>query len=86
MRDAETEPLPLFTTRSWAVAGAAAAGTGLPQPLKADVTQGLELFQAAPEAAADGYAAWKAAMAEETAAAETRKRSSELRPRCQDTG
>lgn len=47
-----------------------------------DVTAGLDLFQAAPEAEAesttDGYTAWKAAMAAEKAAEQARRRSTEL--------
>lgn len=77
MPDAESSPLPpLFTNRSWAVAGAPFAGSDLPP--QADATAGLELFQAASETAADGYAAWKTAMAADKAAAQTQHRSSEL--------
>jgi len=75
MPDAEP-PLPLFPTRSWAVAGAPLAGTN--QPPQADATAGLELFESPRDAATDGYAAWKAAMAAEKAAAETHRRSAEL--------
>ncbi|WP_395740339.1 hypothetical protein [Prosthecobacter sp.] len=76
MTDDASSPLPLFSTRSWAVAGAALAGAGAPP--ETDVTAGLDLFQAAPEAATDGYAVWKAAMAAEKAAAESARRSAEL--------
>jgi hypothetical protein len=71
--------LPLFAGRSWAVAGELmrpAAERGV----KPEVTEGLELFQAAPaaETATDGYSTWKAAMAAEKAAEDARRRSAEL--------
>ncbi|WP_395748506.1 hypothetical protein [Prosthecobacter sp.] len=66
--------LPLFTSRTWAVAGAPLTRS-TPPP---DVTAGLDLFQAGPDTATDGYAAWKAAMAAEKAAAEASRRSAEL--------
>ena len=76
MTDAETPQLPLIKARPWAVVGAVVPGTGeLPQP---DVTEGLELFQAAPATEADGYSAWKSAVAQEKAAAEQARRSAEL--------
>lgn len=77
--------LPLFVGRSWAVAGRGVAGGAL---VKTEVTDGLELFQAAPaaEAGADGYAAWKAAMAEEKAAEAARRRSAELPANCGEEG
>ena len=69
--------LPLFVERSWAVAGElmrpAAERGGRPE-----VTEGLELFAAAPATETAGYSTWKAAMAGEKAAAETRRRSAEL--------
>ncbi len=75
----EEAGLPLFGGRSWAVAGSGLGGGGSVVP---QVTEGLELFQAAPaaeaEAEADGYAAWKSEMAAEKAAAEERRRSVEL--------
>lgn len=65
--------LPLFAARSWAVAGQ------FPAPeVKPEITEGLELFQAAPAAEADGYAAWKSEMAAEKAAGEARRRSTQL--------
>ncbi len=76
MNDDGMPALPLFAGRSWAVAGCFGAGPS--QPPKPDVTAGLALFQESPAAEADGYAAWKAAMAAEKAAAETQRRSAEL--------
>ena len=46
--------------------------------MKPEITEGLELFQAAPAAEADGYSAWKSEMAAEKAAEEARRRSKEL--------
>ena len=69
--------LPLFAGRSWAVAGELmrpAAERGV----KPEVTEGLELLQAAPATETDGYSTWKAAMAAEKAAEEARRRSAEL--------
>ncbi|WP_395732768.1 hypothetical protein [Prosthecobacter sp.] len=78
--------LPLFTARPWAVAG----GLGSSEPgraVKPAVTEGLELFQAAPAAAeAEGYAAWKSEMAAEKAAEEARRRSAELPVRAGEEG
>ena len=68
MTDAETPQLPLMKPRSWAVAGTVVPGANLSSV--PDVTVGLELFQAAPATEADGYSAWKSAMAKEKAAAE----------------
>jgi hypothetical protein len=76
MSDDLSSPLPLFTARSWAVAGTALPGASMPPP--ADVTTGLDLFQAAPETTTDGYSQWKAAMAAEKAAAEATRRRAEL--------
>ncbi len=75
MSDERGDALPLFVERSWAVAGRL-----VERGVKAEVTEGLELFQAAPasETATDGYSSWKAAMAAEKAAEETRRRSAEL--------
>lgn len=76
----ELPVLPLFTGRSWAVAGQFER----PRESRVEkpaVTEGLELFQAAPAAAAaeaEGYAAWKSEMAAEKAAEEARRRSAEL--------
>lgn len=83
MSDSEAPSLPLFTPRSWAVAGAPLTGAGsLPPVPQKDVTAGLDLFQAAPaaetEATTDGYTAWKTAMAAEKAAEQARQRSAEL--------
>ena len=76
MRDAETLPLPLIKSRSWAVAGTVVPGASpSSQP---DVTAGLELFEAAPATEADGYSAWKSAVTREKAAAEQARRSAEL--------
>lgn len=69
--------LPLFTARSWAVAGRFAVPEA-ERGAKPAVTEGLELFQAAPAAEAEGYAAWKSEMAAEKAAEEARRRSKEL--------
>jgi len=73
----ELPVLPLFTGRSWAVAGQfeSPPESRVAKPV---VTEGLELFQAAPAAEADGYTAWKSEMAAEKAAAEDRRRSAEL--------
>jgi len=81
----ELPVLPLFTGRSWAVAGK------FERPLeshgaKPAVTEGLELFQAAPAAEAEGYAAWKSEMAAEKAAEEARRRSAELPVRAGEEG
>lgn len=75
----ELPVLPLFTGRSWAVAGQfeRARESRVEKPA---VTEGLELFQAMPAAAAEaeGYAAWKSEMAAEKAAEEARRRNKEL--------
>ena len=81
----ELPVLPLFTGRSWAVAGK------FERPLeshgaKPAVTEGLELFQAAPAAEADGYSTWKSEMAAEKAAEEARRRSAELPVRAGEEG
>lgn len=73
----DSSALPLFVERAWAVAGSF-AGAEVQRGVKAEVTEGLELFQAAPAAEADGYATWKAAMAAEKAAEDVRRRSAEL--------
>jgi hypothetical protein len=65
--------LPLFSERSWAVAGRYA----VPE-VKPEITEGLELFQASPAAEADGYSAWKSEMAAEKVAEEARRRNKEL--------
>lgn len=65
--------LPLFKARSWAVAGQFA----VPE-VKPEITEGLELFQAAPAPEAEGYSAWKSEMAAEKAAEEARRRSTHL--------
>lgn len=73
----ELPVLPLFTGRSWAVAGQfGRSETG--RAAKPPVTEGLELFQGTPAAEADGYSAWKSEMAAEKAAEEARRRSKEL--------
>jgi hypothetical protein len=71
------EGLPLFVGRSWAVAGrfAVPEAEGAAKP---GLTEGLELFQAAPAAEAEGYSAWKSEMAAEKAAEEARRRSTQL--------
>ena len=76
MTDAETPQLPLMKPRSWAVAGTVVPGADLSSP--PDVTVGLELFQVAPTTEADGYSAWKSAMAKEKAAAEQARQNPEL--------
>ena len=72
MSDPDTPPLPLFTTRSWAV-----AGSPMPQAQPAtDVASGLELFTASFETGTDGYAAWKTDIAaHKTEEAEHRRRA-----------
>ncbi len=74
--DADTPLMPLFTARSWAVAGDLAAGGSV--PARPDVTEGLELFAVTAAAGADGYSTWKAAMAAEKAEEEARRRRAEL--------
>lgn len=69
--------LPLFTERSWAVAGRFEVPE-TKRGVKEESIQGLELFQAAPAAEADGYSAWKSEMAAAKAAEEERRRSKEL--------
>lgn len=76
--------LPLMTPRSWAVAGDMALGVG--KPPNVEVTEGLALFQEAPAAGANGYAAWKAAMAEEKAAAQMQRLNAELPVQSGDGG
>lgn len=71
--NADELTLPLFSERSWAVAGRYA----VPE-VKPEITEGLELFQAAPAAEADGYAAWKSEVAAQKAAEQARRRSKEL--------
>lgn len=73
--------LPLFKARSWAVAGQFA----VPE-VKPEITEGLELFQAAPAAEAEGYTAWKSEMAAEKAAEEARRRSTQLPVHTSDQG
>lgn len=73
----ELPVLPLFTGRSWAVAGQFEKPMGSPAA-KPVVTEGLELFQAAPAAEADGYSTWKSEMAAKKAAEEAQRRSAEL--------
>lgn len=74
----ELPVLPLFTGRSWAVAGQFERPPES-RAAKPEVTEGLELFQTQPPAAeGDGYSAWKSEMAAEKAAAEERRRSAEL--------
>jgi hypothetical protein len=69
--------LPLFTERSWAVAGRFAVPEA-ERGVKPEITEGLELFQASPAAEADGYSAWKSEMAAEKVAEEARRRNKEL--------
>jgi hypothetical protein len=69
----DSSALPLFTERSWAVAGRFAVPEA-ERGVKPEITEGLELFQAAPAAEADGYSAWKSEMAAEKA----RRRNKEL--------
>jgi hypothetical protein len=70
-------PSQLPAARSWAVAGAVAAGGSLPKKGEA-VVEGLELFAAAPAHADDGYARWKAEVAAERAEQEAAQRTAEL--------
>lgn len=74
---ADTAALPLFVERAWAVAGDLAKSAA-ERDIKAEVTAGLELFQTSSAAETDGYSAWKSAMAVEKAAADARRRSTEL--------
>lgn len=69
--------LPLFTARSWAVAGRFAVPEA-ERGVKPEITEGLALFEASPAVEADGYSAWKSEMAAEKAAEEARRRNKEL--------
>lgn len=73
----DSSALPLFTERSWAVAGRFAVPEA-ERGVKPEITEGLELFQAAPAAEADGYSAWRSEMAAEKAAEDARRRNKEL--------
>ena len=73
----EETTLPLFKARSWAVAGELVRPE-TEREIKAETTEGLELFQASSTDETDGYSAWKDAMAAEKAAAEAQRRSTEL--------
>lgn len=72
--------LPLFTARPWVLVGGLGASETAREvkPAKPAPTEGLELFQAAPAAEAEGYAAWKSEMAATKAAERARLRSMEL--------
>ncbi|MFO1439713.1 MAG: hypothetical protein U1F81_15430 [Verrucomicrobiaceae bacterium] len=79
MTEPELPSLFTDTPRRWAVAGKRGeTATSPPKPLpKPEVTDGLALFESAAPAE-DGYARWKAAVADEKAAEAEARKAQEL--------